>query len=862
MGVKKKETGTSLFGGKAPVMPEGYYSGDQPNPNLRAFVEQQMRNHPYDALHDNYDVPAFDHPIETTKATAIYAMHAYWSKKPHDAIQQYVRHYTRPGDLVLDPFCGSGSTALAAILEGRAAIAIDRSPAAAFITKNYCTPVNVDEVHGAFEELQKIVKPEIDWLYETRCEKCSGPAHTLYTVYSQVYQCPECGEKIASFDCPETAVEKHGKPKKVRVCPFCKDRGKTVEINARCAKFGAVPVTVSYECLSGCSPRRDQRSHNDPDLLKRKYFDRYDMGKIREIESMEIPHWYPRNKMMNIEDDGIPWGDEWREGRNFRSIGELYTKRSLWALAALRNGIEGLAPGGTARDSLLFAWSATLLGTSRMVRESNTATLSGTYYLPPISKEIDVLPSLRSHVGTVVEGLSLLHMPRSPRLSVSCQTATDLSGIPDSSVDAVFTDPPYGGTVQYGELNFVWEAWLDLDTKWQKDEIVINQTRGKSEQDWTNMMEQAMAECYRVLKPGRWISLCYHDTSEGTWTNVQDLMAKVGFVVASGKESLYIDAGQKSYNQTTGSKVTKRDLVMNFRKPRPGEAAADVRIDDRDTGETLNDKVRAIVTDYLTDHAGATKDRIWDTVASRLVRQGQMQPHDFEALLHDVANEVAEAVKKDLFNDEPADIFGTHVIGHWYLKSTAYAVEDETERSKEDAAAAVMHSFIDEFLSDYPEQDGVHYSDLFEHYLTHVADKPRRRLAEWLPDYFFFTTEGTWRLPATSDEEELKVHERQQGTGRRIRRYLAYLQHHADIPEEERPTDVTLADWIRHCKRAGMYEQGRLLYEQGGLILDHLTEEQQVNVQEDYGVCVRKLAEQQVIPKRRRKAKEDADDLF
>ena len=59
-----------------------------------------------------------------------------------------------------------------------------------------------------------------------------------------------------------------------------------------------------------------------------------------------------------------------------------------------------------------------------------------------------------------------------------------------------------------------------------------------------------------------------------------------------------------------------------------------------------------------------------------------------------------------------------------------------------------------------------------------------------------------------------------------------------------------------------MYEQGRLLYEQGGLILDHLTEEQQVNVQEDYGVCVRKLAEQQVIPKRRRKAKEDADDLF
>jgi hypothetical protein len=408
----------------------------------------------------------------------------------------------------------------------------------------------------------------------------------------------------------------------------------------------------------------------------------------------------------------------------------------------------------------------------------------------------------------------------------------------------------------------VWEAWLGLDTTWQHDEVVINASRGKSERDWTDMMERAMTECYRVLKPGRWLSLCYHDTSEGTWALVQDIMATAGFVVADASKTLYIDASQKSYNQTTASQVTKRDLVINFRKPRPGETAADVLVDGADAGETLNDKVRAIITDYLTDHAGATKDRIWDTVASRLVRQGQMQPHDFEALLHDVANEVAEPVKKDLFNDEPADIFGTHVIGHWYLKSTAYAVEDETERSKEDAAAAVMHSFIDEFLSDHPEQDGVHYSDLFEHCLTHVADKPRRRLAEWLPDYFFFTTEGTWRLPATSDEEELKVHERQQGTGRRIRRYLAYLEHHADIPDDERPTDVTLADWIRHCKRAGMYEQGRQLYEQGGLILEHLGEEQQVNVQEDYGVCVRKLAEQQVVPKHRRKAKEDADDLF
>ena len=94
----------SLFHRPVPAMPDGYYSSG-PNPNLRRFVEEHAT--PYDPATDDYDVPPFDQPITTTKATAIYNMHTYWSKKPHDAIRQYIRHYTQPGDLVLDPFCGS-----------------------------------------------------------------------------------------------------------------------------------------------------------------------------------------------------------------------------------------------------------------------------------------------------------------------------------------------------------------------------------------------------------------------------------------------------------------------------------------------------------------------------------------------------------------------------------------------------------------------------------------------------------------------------------------------------------------------------------------------------------------------------------
>ena len=57
--------------------------------------------------------------------------------------------------------------------------------------------------------------------------------------------------------------------------------------------FGAVPVLVSYICKNGCKPARDERRHDDPDPKKQEFFERYDLSKIKEIESSEIPYWYP-----------------------------------------------------------------------------------------------------------------------------------------------------------------------------------------------------------------------------------------------------------------------------------------------------------------------------------------------------------------------------------------------------------------------------------------------------------------------------------------------------------------------------------------------------------------------------------------
>lgn len=110
MAKKKDSTTQELFNKAVPKMPEGYYSGDKPNSNLRAFVEQHLRENPYDAANDDYKVSGFSDAIDVGKRrSSSMDLHIYWSKKPHDAVRQYIRHFTAPNDLVMDPFSGSGS---------------------------------------------------------------------------------------------------------------------------------------------------------------------------------------------------------------------------------------------------------------------------------------------------------------------------------------------------------------------------------------------------------------------------------------------------------------------------------------------------------------------------------------------------------------------------------------------------------------------------------------------------------------------------------------------------------------------------------------------------------------------------------
>jgi len=264
--------------------------------------------------------------------------------------------------------------------------------------------------------------------------------------------------------------------------------------------------------------------------------------------------------------------------------------------------------------------------------------IPGNWALPPMSKQRNVLESLRKIFGRIRKSKQIISETiRFREVCISTQSATCMSAVPSSSVDYIFTDPPYGGSVQYGELNFVWESWLGLSTAWHDQEIVVNRNRGLTIDHWADMMRSAMMECYRVLKPGRWLSLCYHDATGGAWQRVQAVMAEAGFVIGDSSLPLAIDTGSNTYNQRVNDKAVKRDLVINFRKPRPGEAARGSSAGSRSKTE-FHDQARSIIREYLEAHPGSTKDRIYDHFISVLIRAARLDQYNFEKLLAQVGH--------------------------------------------------------------------------------------------------------------------------------------------------------------------------------------------------------------------------------
>ena len=153
---------------------------------------------------------------------------------------------------------------------------------------------------------------------------------------------------------------------------------------------------------------------------------------------------------------------------------------------------------------------------------------------------------------------------------LACIATTDCYRLrlPSASIDYVFTDPPFGENIYYADLNFLVESWHRVLTD-SEPEAIVDRTKKKDTADYQNLMRRCFQEYYRVLKPGRWMTVVFSNSKNIIWHAIQEAMGTAGFVVADIRT---LDKRQGSYRQVTSSAV-KQDLVVSAYKPT--EALAD-----------------------------------------------------------------------------------------------------------------------------------------------------------------------------------------------------------------------------------------------------------------------------------------------
>ncbi len=413
-------------------------------------------------------------------------------------VAEYIRHYTRADAIVFDPFCGSGVTNIESVRLGRKTIGVDLNPVATYITEMTLKNVDMESLEMAYKTIEAEMGQFVSDLYSTRCEQGHKNAIILATIWN---------------------------------------------------RDGNKPEELRYSCKA-CGRKYRRQPTSD------------DLARLTEIEGIEVPSWYPRDRLSYN-------GREFKEGTHlasYNTVASLFTKRALISLSSIYKAILTLDVSQDVRDLLKFAFVSRTHLASRMTpvakpsprshwTEDSTTSFwaQHRFWVPPKYMESNVWMLFESGIrgpqgllrGKEESNSELRDAKEAPSFNALANTdanylllnasALQLPQIPDNSVDYCFTDPPYGGSIQYYELSTLWLSWLrgpSSDPRFVmdfRDEITINEQQRKDFDYYHKMLKAAFEEVYRVLKPGGYLTVTFHNTDIKVYNSIQKSIILAGF---------------------------------------------------------------------------------------------------------------------------------------------------------------------------------------------------------------------------------------------------------------------------------------------------------------------------------------------
>lgn len=604
-----------------------------PNPFINDFSSHSDTDYAPDT---EYHREPFTTDVSEGKTDQIYTAHSYHTKVPHKAIMRYILHYTMPGDVVFDGFCGTGMTGVAAQLCGnkqeveklgyqvsggeiseevkssegksvktpitrlgaRKAVLNDLSPIATFIAANYGSPVNTKEFKAKATKLLKQIESDFGWMYETLHTDGKTKGRINFTVWSDVFSCGECGEEIVFVE--EALDKESGSIKKTFACPHC---GVESNKNAMMLRYESkldkafgnpislpkrVPVLINYTA-------KGNKHEKKPDNR--------DLELIRKIDELPLPPGLPTLELPDMQMR--------RVGRmqpsNITHLHHFFLPRATHILSALWEGASSV-PDRRIRNMLLFFVEQAIWGMSLLNRYSpshysqTNRALSGVFFVASQISEVSPWYNLEGKLSRLVKAFTS-HAVKDGNEVITTQDLATVN-IQANSIDYIFTDPPFGENIYYSDLNILIESFHGVRTA-PTQEAIVDRVKGKTLLDYQRMMSACFTNYCRVLKPGRWMTVEFHNSRNSVWNSIQEALQHAGFVVADVRT---LDKKQGSFQQVISGNTVKRDLIISAYKPNGG------------------------LEDRFKSQAG-TEEGVWDFVTTHLrqlpvfvAKAGQAEP--------------------------------------------------------------------------------------------------------------------------------------------------------------------------------------------------------------------------------------------
>ncbi|MGA2468268.1 MAG: DNA methyltransferase [Thermodesulfobacteriota bacterium] len=407
--------------------------------------------------------------------TPMYNWHKFWSRKTWNVVGEFIKTYSKEGEIVFDPFARSGVVGMEALKNKRRVIICDLLPVATEIARLTIKPVSETELYNAFKRVELKVKNKIVNLYRTRCRKCG-----------------------ASF--PFT-------------CSIWENNNM---------------VEVRYQSCPQCGDKREEETPPTKE----------DLELISDLEKKKIKEWYPKNPFY------YPDGTPFMKKEKYESLDELFTKRNLQNLAWLMEAIEEEV-SKELKDFLKIAFTSMVHLCSKMVPAisptpgSHQTSFSSTwsqhsYWYADRFMEQNVWKLFESaidgHQGLVKAKTESNKYFQHVRFGNNYKEVFDkkadicihkgsslelMEKMPKGALDYIFTDPPYGSSIQYGELAYFWIAWLKMDKGYLdyliSNEVIHNEKQHKDFSVYHGLLSRSFRDMFEVLKPGRYLTVTFHN---------------------------------------------------------------------------------------------------------------------------------------------------------------------------------------------------------------------------------------------------------------------------------------------------------------------------------------------------------------